>query len=170
MNHAMMDHSNMGHHSAASAISMSGMDHDMPGMEDKCSMNMLFTWDWKNTCVIFRWWHIKTFGGFISTFLAIVLLTALYEFIKCSFNQWQKSYVSTVSGASTNTSEITIRRFKFKRALLYGVQVGYSFLLMLVFMTYNGWLMIAVGVGAAVGNYFWGVSDISSSTRDLSCH
>ena len=44
-----------------------------------------------------------------------------------------------------------------QRGVLYGFQVIYSFWLMLVFMTYNGWYMLAVGVGAGLGNCIWGV-------------
>ncbi|KAK6459119.1 Ctr copper transporter family-domain-containing protein [Scheffersomyces xylosifermentans] len=166
-----MDHSS--HHAVAPATTF-GSSHSMPGMDhgDMCSMNMLFTWNWKNTCVVFKWWHIKTFPGFLLSVLAIVLFTAGYELLKAWFNRWQKSYVNTITGASATTSDVAIRRYTLKRSLFYGVQVGYSFLLMLVFMTYNGWLMLAVAVGAAIGNYFWGGigSESVSGARDLSCH
>ncbi|KAK6460527.1 Ctr copper transporter family-domain-containing protein [Scheffersomyces coipomensis] len=161
------DHSDMGHHIP---VQTSDMGHSMPGMEDKCSMNMLFTWDWQNTCVVFRWWHIKSFTGFILSFIAIVVITSGYEFLKSWFGQWQRSYSNTLSGSAVNTTGAAINRFKLKRSLFYGIQVGYSFLLMLVFMTYNGWLMIAVAIGAAVGNFFWGGIDVAAASRDLSCH
>ena len=38
----------------------------------------------------------------------------------------------------------------------------------LLFMTYNGWVMIAVTVGAFVGYLVFGNS--TSSTKDGSCH
>jgi copper transporter 1 len=129
---------------------------------------MLFTWDWKNTCIVFKWWHVKTFWGFIGSFLAIVLLTAGYEFVKFCFQGWERSYSSTLSGASINASNTAIGQYRLKKSMLYGFQVGYSFLLMLVFMTYNGWFMVAVAVGAAIGNWVWGTS--STYGRDLSCH
>lgn len=129
---------------------------------------MLFTWDWKNTCIVFKWWHVKTFWGFIGSFLAIVLLTAGYEFVKAFFQGWERNYSSTLSEASINTSNTAIEQYRLKKSILYGFQVGYSFLLMLVFMTYNGWFMVAVAVGAAIGNWVWGTS--STHERDLSCH
>ncbi|KAI5951339.1 CTR2 [Candida jiufengensis] len=128
----------------------------MPMPEDRCSMNMLFTWDWHNVCIVYKWWHIKTFPGFIISLIAVTLLASLYELIKKWFSQWER------------TSTATISRFKLQRALLYGFQVYYSFLLMLVFMTYNGWYMIAVAVGAAIGNYLWG--GMNESSRNLACH
>ncbi len=37
------------------------------------------------------------------------------------------------------------------QSVLHVVQVGYGYLLMLVTMTYNGWLFLAVIFGAGVG-------------------
>jgi copper transporter 1 len=38
----------------------------------------------------------------------------------------------------------------------------------LVFMTYNGWVMIAVSVGAFVGYLIFG--EDSSATKETACH
>lgn len=142
--------------------------HEMPvhTPEPRCSMNMLFTWDWQNTCIVFKWWHLQTFHGFIISLLLVGGIAAGYEYFKHIGHTWEKNYTSTV--ASTNDSSIAFRKFKLKQSVLYGFQVGYSFLLMLVFMTYNGWLMIAVSVGAAVGYYFFGSREAAS--RSLACH
>ncbi|KAI3406787.1 CTR2 [Candida oxycetoniae] len=154
---------------------MSGrMDHGMPGMpEDRCSMNMVFTWDWKNTCIVFKWWHIRTFSGFAISLIAIVVLGMGYEFIKNWFANWEKKNMATfVITNNNNTGSTFQKRFKFEQSLVYGVQVFYSFWLMLVFMTYNGWYMLAVALGAAIGNYFWGVSSdsVAGTARNMSCH
>lgn len=71
-------------------------------------------------------------------------------------------------------------------ALLYAVQVFYSFFIMLVFphsaseiasvlthsrllfMTYNGWIMLAVAVGAFVGYLVFGGG--SSAAKSAACH
>ena len=37
------------------------------------------------------------------------------------------------------------------QAALHVIQIGYSYLLMLVAMTYNGWLFLAVCFGAGAG-------------------
>jgi solute carrier family 31 (copper transporter), member 1 len=74
------------------------------------------------------------------------------------------------------------------KAALYAVQVFYSFFIMcvlrwsnllclvdeadqtirLLFMTYNGWIMLAVAVGAFGGYLAFG-SD-SSATKSVACH
>jgi len=63
------------------------------------------------------------------------------------------------------------------RAGVYGATVFLSFFLMLVFMTYNAYLIASVVIGAAVGHYIFGstmdvdamLSD-SNSTKGVACH
>lgn len=49
---------------------------------DSWLAQMLFTWDTNNLCLIFRWWHIQTTPGLIFSLLAVVALTAAYEFLR----------------------------------------------------------------------------------------
>ncbi|KAL4810230.1 Ctr copper transporter family-domain-containing protein [Aspergillus unguis] len=60
------------------------------------------------------------------------------------------------------------RRGKITMAALYGVQVFYSFFIMLLFMTYNGFVMLAVAVGAFVGYLAFGEN--MSATKSVACH
>lgn len=53
-------------------------------------------------------------------------------------------------------------------AALYAVQVFYSFFIMLLFMTYNGFVMLAVAVGAFVGYLAFG--DNTSASKTVACH
>jgi hypothetical protein len=57
---------------------------------------------------------------------------------------------------------------KVNRSLFYAILVGISFWLMLVFMTYNGFLMISVVIGAGLGHYAFG-SNLPSD-RGVQCH
>ncbi|CAK9435674.1 uncharacterized protein LODBEIA_P04010 [Lodderomyces beijingensis] len=142
--------------------------HDMPMPEDRCSMNMLFTWNWKNTCVVFKWWHIKTFYGFLISLVVVVLLGMGYEFIKAQFSKWERATATMTTSGLSSTQQ---KRFQLQRALVYGVQVFYSFWLMLVFMTYNGWFMLAVALGAAMGNYWFGtLAGMDTTSRTMACH
>lgn len=54
------------------------------------------------------------------------------------------------------------------KAVLYALQNFYAFMLMLVFMTYNGWVMIAVTLGAFIGYVTFGQK--TSATKDNACH
>ncbi|CUS22459.1 LAQU0S05e05820g1_1 [Lachancea quebecensis] len=155
MDHSTMDHSTMDH---------SNMGHGDMGHEDMCSMNMLFTWNYKNTCVVFKWWHIRTLPHLLLSILVIAASSYLYEYLKyyCA-----KSASSRTAGAASVSNS---KAAKLKRASWYGAQVGFSFMLMLVFMTFNGWLMLAVVVGAAWGHYSWGNLTEGLAYNSLACH
>ncbi|KAI0302577.1 Ctr copper transporter [Russula brevipes] len=63
------------------------------------------------------------------------------------------------------------------RATLYGIQIFVSFFLMLVFMTYNAYLILAVVLGAAIGHFVFGAEmDVEvvlsggSVGRGMACH
>ncbi|SCU86494.1 LANO_0C08174g1_1 [Lachancea nothofagi CBS 11611] len=140
--HSTMDHGDMDH-----------------GDSDMCSMNMLFTWNYKNTCVVFKWWHIRTVWHLLLSMAVITACAYLYEYLK---------YFSTKSLVASSNASMG-RTVQLKRASWYGAQVGFSLMLMLVFMTYNGWLMLAVVLGAAWGHYSWGILT-ESNTRTLACH
>jgi len=50
-------------------------------------------------------------------------------------------------------------------------QVFVGFFLMLIFMTYNGYLMIATVLGAGIGFFYFGGNTLSlPATKALSCH
>jgi len=67
--------------------------------------------------------------------------------------------------------------FRILRAAVYGATVFLSFFLMLVFMTYNAYLITATVVGAALGHYIFSstinteavLSGVSSG-KGMTCH
>ncbi|KAK6587290.1 hypothetical protein PZA11_000580 [Diplocarpon coronariae] len=145
MGHSHLDHAAMGH---------GGMDMGGPA---RCNMNMLFTWDTTNLCIVFRWWHIRTTGGLLFSLLAVVALTAAYEAIRSASrryenlvarktdavpNEWEEMKAEMLRfcrGAVTETTpflwtgrnqvEVSKRAHVIK-ALLYAVQTFYAFMLM----------------------------------------
>jgi len=170
-----MDHSDMDH---------GGMD--MGG--DQCSMNMLFTWSTHNLCIVFRGWRITGPLSLLLTLAAIALLTAGYEGVREVSRQYELSHSSRMNGFSSSASSEAIeanesssllsvgrddkttaeRKGMLIKAALYAVQVFYSFFIMLLFMTYNGFVMLAVAVGAFIGYLAFGSG--MSSTKSVACH
>ncbi|KAF2013291.1 Ctr-domain-containing protein [Aaosphaeria arxii CBS 175.79] len=188
MDHSHMDHGGMDHGGHGG--------HDMPGMGGghKCNMNMLFTWDTKDLCIVFHGWHIDGTASLIFSLLAIVLMTAGYEAVRelsRRYDLYAKSLSegrrsgddltsdraaqceddATESSSLLNPGRLTGRpseqQTKIIKAILYAVQVFYSFFIMLLFMTYNGWVMFAVAVGAFVGYLLF---SNSSPTKTAACH
>nr|AAM75086.1 RH42635p [Drosophila melanogaster] len=158
-----------------------GMEHMMP---------MAFHFGYNET-ILFSWWHIETVAGLIGSMIAIFLLALMYEGLKYyrEYLFW-KTYnlleYRPVTGPQRNPeapripspaaaapspvqpSMLSINHLL--QTLLHVLQVTLSFLLMLIFMTYNVWLCLMVVLGAAVGYFLfcWKKSVIVDVTEN--CH
>lgn len=161
-----MDHSShhmdQGMHGAMDQGMHTTMDHS-PGHDhgqDQCTMHMSLTWSYKDTCIIFSGWHLRQPRDLVLSFVAIVVLAYVYEYLKYYVAKFQLN-----QGPTTPNNQ---RNYRLANSVWYGVQVGYSFMLMLVFMTYNGWLMLAVVLGAIWGNYAWGSR--ARGGQEMACH
>ncbi|KAG5913534.1 hypothetical protein E4U61_006802 [Claviceps capensis] len=173
MDHA--DHDN-------AATKHGNMDHGHGGhggMDDMCSMSMLFTWDTKNLCIVFRQWHVRSTPGLIASLIAVVLLAMGYEALRALSRKYENAVNRRILAmphltettpflAPGQSHENASKQGHVLKAVLYGVQNFYAFMLMLVFMTYNGWVMIAVSLGAFLGYLSFG--HCTSSTKENACH
>ncbi|KAH7272348.1 Ctr copper transporter family-domain-containing protein [Fusarium solani] len=164
MDHAHMDHSGMDH----KGMDHGGMDHGDGGMKDMCSMNMLFTWDTKNLCIVFRQWHIRSTSSLVFSLVAVILLAVGYEALRSLSRRYEEALDKRVRATPRQNQEQADQRAHLIKAVLYALQNFYAFMLMLVFMTYNGWVMISVSLGAFIGYVFFGHR--TSATKDNACH
>ncbi|RMZ92722.1 hypothetical protein DV736_g19, partial [Chaetothyriales sp. CBS 134916] len=136
MDHRHMDHGDMDHG-----------DMDMGG--DKCSMNMLFTWSSKNLCIVFSQWHVTGTLSLILSLLAIVALTAGYEWVRSVSRKYEQrlsarlqafAAPSTSNSLADGSSSLLTagkdarlaveRRGVIIKAALYALQIFYSFFIM----------------------------------------
>ncbi|KAF8940404.1 hypothetical protein BGZ47_007770 [Haplosporangium gracile] len=174
-----------------------GGDHDgghggHGGDDAMCSMNMLFNWSTENLCVVFESWKINTPFALVVSCIVIIGLSASYEMLRAYSRKYEerllegarKRQTSDASshavggGAEDLTPLLSGRPYTLRlsnqqqlaRALFYMAQVFVGFFLMLIFMTYNGYLMAATVIGAGVGFFYFGGDSLSSSTKALSCH
>ncbi|CAG7554461.1 unnamed protein product [Fusarium equiseti] len=216
MDHAHMDHSSMDH----GGMDHGGMDHGHGGMKDMCSMNMLFTWDATNLCIVFRQWHVRSTTSLLFSLVAVILLAMGYEALRSLSRRYEQALDNRVRAAPSKllflcphplhghctqetprTKENRMLRYillpflprgldgpvtestpilpgqsqgqadqraHLIKAILYALQNFYAFMLMLVFMTYNGWVMISVSLGAFLGYLFFGQK--TSATKENACH
>ncbi|KAH8119199.1 copper transporter [Phellopilus nigrolimitatus] len=180
-------------------------DHGGMDMGGKCAMSMLWNTQIIDTCIVFPQWHVRSHASFALSFLAIVALGVFYEWLR-AFSRGVdrrvaraladgkgKGRVSPTPGAGFDVDEdaaLLTGRPSFKssltniptparalRATLYGATVFLSFFLMLVFMTYNAYLILAVVLGAAIGHYYLGGQmDVDSvlyggaENKGMACH
>ncbi|KAK1222045.1 copper transpport protein [Marasmius sp. AFHP31] len=173
--------------------------HEMP-MEPKCSMNMLWNTQIIDTCIVFPSWHIGSTSSFVFSCFVIVALGIFYEYLRVLQKSFDARLASTLSkgknrdrsrsrgnspghgaeeqGLLTGRSPVGPRVAvppvsRAIRAILYGATVFLSFFLMLVFMTYNAYLILAVVLGAAIGHYIFGATlspDGSDGGKGMACH
>ncbi|KIM26969.1 hypothetical protein M408DRAFT_330333 [Serendipita vermifera MAFF 305830] len=186
-----MDH---GHHH---------MDSEMTNA--RCSMYMLWNTNIIDTCVVFRQWHIHNNFQFILSFLAIVALGCSYEWLRDLQRRYDRKVAIELinsgkgkNAVSQNTGAIVLQAdedeliplvskatqgipvpltARVTRAVLYGASVFVSFFLMLVFMTYNAYLILATVIGAVMGHYLYGaqmdpdaVLGGGITSKGMSCH
>ncbi|KAA8905507.1 Ctr copper transporter family-domain-containing protein [Sphaerosporella brunnea] len=172
-----MDHSHHHHHAMDDAGSMD-MNHGGGMSGHRCQMSMLFTWNTQDLCLVFRWWHVTSMLSLILSLLAVVALGMGYEYLRAVSRRYEArleaeevytEQSSLLPGTlRANSTAQRRKRGNIGKALLYGAQVFYSFFIMLLFMTYNGWVMIAVAVGAAAGYLVWGAEE--SAAKIVACH
>ncbi|KXX82032.1 Copper transport protein CTR2 [Madurella mycetomatis] len=164
-----MDHSSHDHHHMMDHSSHDGMDHgDGSDSGHMCSMNMLFTWSTDNLCIVFRQWQITSTMSLIISLIAIVAICAGYEAVREGIRQYEAAMSKRAETAPRQTRDEVTRRAHVIKAVLYGVQNFYAFMIMLIFMTYNGWVMIAVSVGAGLGYLLFGGR--TPATKETACH
>ncbi|CAO3703221.1 unnamed protein product [Rhizopus stolonifer] len=158
--------------------------HHMPDMPDMavCKMNMLFNWQIENTCVVFRWWHISGPLSLVFSCLAIFFIAAFYEWVRAYSStldtKWHAPELFERNNSSEEQENVVYAYQQYSRlsgqkelirSSIYAVLVGISFWLMLVFMTYNGYLMIATVLGAGFGHFFFGNGKLTIN-KSIQCH
>lgn len=174
MDHAHMDHSGHAHHAMTTppvdtTHSGHGGGHE-GGHEGHMGMAMTFYFGCKNVELLFSGLVINSAGEMVLACLGVFLLAALYEGLKIGRevllrrSQVNVRYNSMPLPGSDGTIVMETHKTvgqrmlspaHFLQTLLHVLQVVLSYMLMLVFMTYNGWLCIAVALGAGAGYFLF---------------
>lgn len=125
-------------------------------MHDTCSMEMVLNWKYESLCIVFGSWKIHTRSQLLLSCAMIFAISYLYEYLKYYITRWNSQ------------NDLQTRQIRVRRSLWYALQVAVSIFLMLVYMTYNGFIITSVILGAAVGHFHWG-QERGSQTFAL-CH
>ncbi|XP_015182728.1 PREDICTED: high affinity copper uptake protein 1 isoform X2 [Polistes dominula] len=168
MDHGSMDQSNMHHadmdHSGHMQNSAAGCDN--MGMH---GMSMVFHGGYCET-ILFETWKITSVGGLVGSMIGIMIMATLYEGLK-----YYREYLFWKTYSSLQYRSVTVPQEKNVVAednrvvqptmlswmhcfqtFLHIIQVILSYFLMLIFMTFNTWLCIAVVLGATIGYFLFG--------------
>ncbi|NXG63106.1 COPT1 protein, partial [Hemiprocne comata] len=164
MNSSMLlpTHAPEHHHSTAAP----GHEHG----SDMMMMAMTFHFSYENVPLLFSGLIINTPGEMAGAFVAVFFLAMFYEGLKiareCLLRKSQVSIrynsmpVPGPNGTILMETHKTVgqQMLSFPHLLqtvLHIIQVVVSYFLMLIFMTYNGYLCIAVAAGAGMGYFFF---------------
>ncbi|XP_037341027.2 high affinity copper uptake protein 1 isoform X3 [Pungitius pungitius] len=174
MDHSAMDHSAMDHSQHTMAPPTSGGGHDHGGGSDGghggMGMVMTFYFGYSNVELLFTGLLINSPGEMVGACVGVFLLAVLYEGLKMGRetllrrSQVNVRYNSMPLPGGDGTvlmethktvGQRMLSPAHFLQTLLHIVQVVVSYILMLVFMTYNAYLCIAVAAGAGMGYFLF---------------
>ncbi|KAG8447399.1 hypothetical protein GDO86_014756 [Hymenochirus boettgeri] len=170
-----MDHSNhmvptTDPHSGHQHPTTSGQHGNHEGGSGGMHMQMTFYFGYDNVEVLFTGLVINSAGEMAGAFVAVFLLAMLYEGLKIAREALlRKSQVSIrynsmpVPGPNGTTLMETHKTVGQQmvsiphvlQTCLHVIQVVISYFLMLIFMTYNAYLCIAVAAGAGTGYFLF---------------
>ncbi|CRK87006.1 CLUMA_CG000839, isoform A [Clunio marinus] len=133
-----------------------------------CTMNMSLHW---GTCefILVKSWQANTLPKFIGAAIGIFLLAVVYEGLKyyremlLIESERKKQIVQKNSNGEVKvtTKQLTIREQILNvphavQTFLHFGQVFISYILMLIVMLCNNWLIIAICLGAGIGYLIFG--------------
>ncbi|KIW72662.1 hypothetical protein PV04_00840 [Phialophora macrospora] len=156
--------------SAATSSAMSMGDMEMGG---SCKISMLWNWYTIDTCFLARSWHVRSRGAFAASCIGVALLAVSMEFMRrvgkeydtAILAQFQRTVAARAADFKTpNSCEGRVSEPRFVifratplqqliRAVIHGVTFGIAYILMLLAMYYNGYIIISIFIGAGLGKF-----------------
>jgi len=151
-------------------------------------MHMTFYFGYENVDVLFSGITINTKAEMIWACLILFIISMLYEGLKVlrqsllrhSLTRDVTKY-SPPSVYSSNAADniITTRTLKLRKmtslphviqTFLHALQISVSYALMLIFMTYNGYLAISIIIGSSCGYFLFGWKQSVVVDSNEHCH
>lgn len=147
---------------------------------------MLWNWYTIDACFLSSQWQIRSEGAFAASCIGVILLVVLLEasrrlgkeFDTYINREFQARVAALTAAASASTSEgpqtITLRAsplHQFVRAVLHAVTFGLAYIVMLLAMYYNGYIIISIFIGAGLGKFLcdWMSTTVVITETGKSC-
>ncbi|KAI1407407.1 Ctr-domain-containing protein [Hypoxylon sp. FL1857] len=147
------------------------MDHmDMGSSNATCTHAM--TWNWNTIGFLAESWQIQNEGTFAASCIGVFLLVICLEFVRRlgkeydSFvlRQFQQHVAAQVRASKLDDSEaptpgpqtVTFRATPLQqliRSIIHAAAFGIAYILMLIAMAFNGYIIISIIIGAGVGKF-----------------
>jgi copper transporter 1 len=155
-------------------MSHSGHSMDMDGAAAECKVDMLWNWNTIDACFLSSSWRITTQGAFAATCIGVILLVILVEFLRRlgkeydallmrQFHRRAAAYGPTLAaqGCAGGVAEVVPRTMTFRvslvqqltRALIHAATFAGAYIIMLLAMYFNGYIIICIFIGAGLGKF-----------------
>ncbi|KAI1747672.1 ctr copper transporter [Xylaria castorea] len=148
------------------------------GMEmdgDSCSTHMLWNWKTIGACFFAESWQIKTQGAMAATCIGVFLLVIMLEFVRRVGKEYDQFILGQFQhhmdaqaamaksqndccseGAKMDRYIIMFRATPIQQAIrsfIHAVAFGIAYILMLIAMAFNGYVIIVIIIGAGFGKF-----------------
>ncbi|KAI4474078.1 hypothetical protein M0804_015028 [Polistes exclamans] len=116
--------------------------------------------------ILFETWRTTDWTGMGWSMVGIVLLTMIYEGLKS-----YRDHLFTSTALESKKIKRTRRQMMFSvihltQVILHVSQMIIGYFLMLIFMTYNVWLCIAMVIGTGLGYWLFSWQKVDSENLD----
>ncbi|XP_020293717.1 high affinity copper uptake protein 1-like [Pseudomyrmex gracilis] len=117
--------------------------------------------------ILFDAWRINNAVGLIGSMIGIILLTALYEGLK-SYREYLFARATFIrkNRQKKSRNQLLFSGVHFYQTLLHVIQIVFGYFLMFIFMSYNYWLCIAIGVGTGLGYWLFAWEKTNNNYTD----
>ena len=145
------------------------MQIDMPESDESIIVSMQMTFGFKEkVTILFDDWAVDNKGMYALALILILLLTIAFEFVQYLKKNVQRE--RSDSSDSPNQANGRVKRDVFRHilmnAFLHLVGITFTYVLMLLAMTFNGGIFIVIVLGLTFGNFGFGLlSDYQEKWR-----
>ncbi|GAA6019607.1 hypothetical protein JCM11491_002821 [Sporobolomyces phaffii] len=164
-----MDHGSMSGMDMGSSHSMSGMDMS----EGSCKISMIWNWNTIDACFISKQWRIRSTGDYVGSLIGIFFIVVALEMVrrfgrdydrKIRSAYYRRETAALAAVAKSSKSDLPASALvpapfcpsyaqQMIRSAFYGISFGTAYILMLLAMSYNGGVILAIFAGGAVGHF-----------------
>ncbi|KAE9552152.1 hypothetical protein FO519_004627 [Halicephalobus sp. NKZ332] len=129
--------------------------------------------------ILFSFWKTGSPMGLFGSCLLVMLLCILYEAIDLCRNFLAKEHALNEPDNEDSASVIdfnptrksfwrrvnnALNSYRLTQATLYGVQTVFNAIIILIFVSFNIWLIISVAIGKAIGYFLFTGSPVVEKT------
>ncbi|KAF8595802.1 hypothetical protein BDV93DRAFT_456086, partial [Ceratobasidium sp. AG-I] len=121
-------------------------------------------WNWQtiDSCFVSEQWHVHSNVGFAFSVIGVFLIVCAIEAARRSARDYDRMLITQRKIMLDSKLPVDswalhpTRKEQLVRGVFYGVQFSAAYMLMLIAMSYNGFVLFAIFLGGTVGYVLFG--------------